>query len=894
MAGRDLRALFGSNDRNFTAGEAFTNRQGQWQLVAAALTEHLHDLAQPGFRVDDFEAPRRNVLTFHGVGGIGKTVLSRKLEATLKDAADRPAQWGEPVWPAGWQILPVRIDLARSAGTDFERVILTIRLALAELGHPLPAFDIALRRYWERQHPGEPLEEYLRRSTLASKVGKNLPQQMQSAMSDVAQALLLPGTVGTVVGQVTGSLVGALRERRQSVRALAGCARLADLLEAEADLDALSYYPHLLAFELSQLPADKRVLPVVLLDTFEDVGDRTHRDLERLLQRLVWLMPNAFFVITGRSRLQWADPALEGQLDWTGPVAWPGLAAHDIPLPRPATGTSRGRQVLVGDFSSEDCEDYLAHRLTTSAGQPLLPAALREQIAARSHGLPLYLDLAVMRVLEIRRTGRIPVPADFDGGFPALISRTLQDLTPQERHVLRAASLFDAFDTTLAVSAAALLHESAARRLIERPFVRDNPFGLWPYYLHALIRTTLRTADDATDDAWTAADWAQAADRALTALGTQWQQHTRPGRRLLIGCLRQGLILARDFRLALGWLADAAWMYVGDSVWEPLAPPAPHPASPVQLETAADALVELLSALARRQHQHRSHTAARLTTVIDSHLLPDDLQHMALYYRAKAHRDLGDSPASRTGMQTVADGQGRLAPAARRGLAHLARMAGDFPTALTTARTLGWEGRHHRVQGDIWWLHADMDRAAVAYAAARDEADTHGVTGERGNSQAHRAFALAFTDPSVADSELALAEQLLAGVDLRVTTLITHIAALARDAGRTDTDIDDRGQALRAEITAAGVTYAELALDLALAFHHAVQGDQDQVTATIARLRENTRDGDFAYYSDIAAFMAALPLDEASPARWIDGAQHTRRRWRSLVTTRHNTLQNAL
>ncbi|MGW7487018.1 hypothetical protein [Streptomyces sp. NPDC054786] len=32
-------------------------------------------------------------------------------------------------WPTG-RILPVRIDLARSAGTDFERVVLTIRLAL--------------------------------------------------------------------------------------------------------------------------------------------------------------------------------------------------------------------------------------------------------------------------------------------------------------------------------------------------------------------------------------------------------------------------------------------------------------------------------------------------------------------------------------------------------------------------------------------------------------------------------------------------------------------------------------------------------------------------------------------------------------------------------------------
>lgn len=51
------------------------------------------------------------------------------------------------------------------------------------------------------------------------------------------------------------------------------------------------------------------------------------------------------------------------------------------------------------------------------------------------------------------------------------------------------------------------------------------------------------------------------------------------------------------------------------------------------------------------------------------------------------------------------------------------------------------------------------------------------------------------------------------------------------------------------------MTYTELALDLALAFHHAVQ---DQVAAALARLRE-TRGGDFVYYSDIVAFMAGLP-----------------------------------
>ncbi|MFF9896827.1 hypothetical protein [Streptomyces longispororuber] len=313
-----------------------------------------------------------------------------------------------------------------------------------------------------------------------------------------------------------------------------------------------------------------------------------------------------------------------------------------------------------------------------------------------------------------------------------------------------------------------------------------------------------------------------------------------------------------------------------------------RPAGTNTLETAADALVDLLTALARRQHEHRSVTVSRLTTVTGSGLLPTDLHEMGLYYLAKAHRDLGDSAASRQGMQAVADGGGRLAPAARRGLAHLARLAGDFPTAYDTARTLGWAGRQHRIEGDILWPHGAMDRTAAAYAAARDQAERHGVAGERATSQAQRALVLAFTDPYTADDELHLTEQLLAGLDLRATGFTVQIAALVRDAGTLPGL--ETARALRAEIRDTGITAAEAVLELALAFHHAVQGEQDKVRAVIHRLRELARGGDYAYYTDIAHFMGGIPLTAPSTAQWIHGADTVRARWRSLVTTRRQHL----
>ncbi len=895
--GRDLKAVFGTNDRGVAATEAFTNRQAQWEAFAAALTEHLRQVAAPGFDPQDLEAPRRNLLVFHGIGGIGKTTLSRTIEAALA-TDDRPAQWARPAW-SGPRPLPVRIDLARSAGTDFERLVLTIRLALTATGRALPAFDLALRRYWDANHPGEPLEDFLRRGGLSARFGQVFPEQVQSVLADVAQALMLPGTVGAAVGQVTGALTRALREHRQSVRALAGCARLADLLEAEPTVDALSYYPHLLAYEVAQLPARAAVTPVVLLDTFEDTGDRTHRDLERLIQRVVWLMPNVFFVVTGRNRLQWADTALAGQLDWTGPVAWPGLADN---------AGARGRQVLIGDLAPEDCQDLLARRLTTG-GRPLIDRGIREVITARSHGLPLYLDLAVMRFLELRRTGRTPQPADFDHDFPALIARTLRDLTGPERHVLRAVSLLDAFDIDLATQAAGLDRQGPAVRLAERPFVGEDALALWPYHLHGLVRSSIRQADDATDDSWTPDDWHAAAQRAFTALGQQW--HTAPGdRRLLVGCLRQGLHLARDHRLPPGWLTDAAWAYVDDSVWEPLAPsPGPDPtrtttdtdaaaAAGVEvgvesgLVTPADAVVELLSALARRQHEHRERTADRLAAVTATGLLPPELADMAVYYLAKAQRDLGRNEDSRRNMAAVVAGGGRRAAAARRGLVHLARAAGDFPTALEAAQHLGWEGRQQRVVGDLWWPQGDMARAADAYKGARTEAEQHAVTGEAAIAQSMRALVLAFADPDSAVGELDLAEQLLRGHHQRATAFTIRIAGLVRDAGAVGSGIDDRARLLRTKVTDAGLAGSQTLRDLELAvcFHYAVIGNRNDLQAAISRLHGLTAGGGYAYYTDIAHFMAGhrLPEQPASRARWLDGQRTTRTRWQALVAARRD------
>ncbi|MFD7316015.1 hypothetical protein [Streptomyces sp. NPDC056730] len=74
-----------------------------------------------------------------------------------------------------------------------------------------------------------------------------------------------------------------------------------------------------------------------------------------------------------------------------------------------------------------------------------------------------------------------------------------------------------------------------------------------------------------------------------------------------------------------------------------------------------------------------------------------------------------------------------------------------------------------------------------------------------------------------------------------------------------------------------------------LAFHHAVRGEDQDLAATIGRLRELTATGDFAYFTDIAHFMAGLPLPEPAATRWTKNDDDVRSAWRDLSGPGRNT-----
>lgn len=104
-------------------------------------------------------------------------------------------------------------------------------------------------------------------------------------------------------------------------------------------------------------------------------------------------------------------------------------------------------------------------------------------------------------------------------------------------------------------------------------------------------------------------------------------------------------------------------------------------------------------------------------------------------------------------------------------------------------------------------------------------------------------------------------------------------------------DLTDRAQSLHTDIEAAGLPFLHRFVELALAFHHAVRGEDQDLAATISRLRALTAAGDFAYFTDIAHFMAGLPLPGPSAIRWTESEDNVRSAWRRMVQTRQEHLR---
>ncbi|WP_433528570.1 tetratricopeptide repeat protein [Micromonospora sp. CA-263727] len=605
----------------YKAVDLFTNRAPEHNAFAEAVLVHLERVVGGAGTLSD--PARLNVLSFYGIGGIGKTALSRRLERWLLGELPETTDWGQsPMFDQS--ICTARIDFHGSKVVNAIDVLLCLRAALAGEGRRFPAFDLGLTAWWALACPGTPLP------TVTNANGFDVRTQIIDTLGDVIGDLGVGLGIGPLSVRTGVRIVDAIRRRQLRDRLLRECHPLVAIIDEarrNPSQDVASSLAGLLSWDLERLVRGERPVAVAFADATEYIqgGDRVQ---ERLFNRIVHLTPSVLWVVTSQRSLDWASPAVHGVLPQTGSGTWPGLC---IPA-RAEPG-----QHLVGDLSEADVVTYLS-RASGNGGNPTLSDAVMTRIRDGSHGLPLYLDLS----LSIARAAGAQTldPESFGGSLPALVTRVFADLPEEEREIARTASLLIRFDAALVATAAGRF-EGDARRFCGRSLVRDDGHPRFPYRLHDAVRSALANEAPTGQGAWTPADRLA---RAHTLLDTLRQRHqdvlTDVDYRLDLLQLAAGLSAEHDIEVP--WLRKALIELPGMSrTAERLPPP--------DVRTWMGQLSRFFEGWRGRTTSQRTVYLEELTATP----LPKDVARAAHLFLAYAHRTAGDADRALLILQTL-------------------------------------------------------------------------------------------------------------------------------------------------------------------------------------------------------------------------------------------------
>lgn len=486
-------------------GELFTDRETESEAFKSALAGFRRRLD----RADEGGPARHNVLAYYGIGGIGKTALSTRLEHWVSRRLPLENGWGPP--PATPVSVTARIDLHESVGrVNLLAVLLALRSGLAPLQRHWPAFDPAFTAYFSALRPGEPLPVFRGNSDLTDAI----TETVLDAVGEVTDVAALPGLPTAAGAAVRGVryLAGAIR-RGRDIRAvsevypgfeyfLLRCATEPGPADLRPDL-ALDL-AGLLAWELSTMAPTP--LAAVFVDATERLALDPRRTGEDLVSSLAFRMPNVLFVLTGRDHLRWYEEG-RTQLQHRGPAVWPGLVPGADEEPR---------QHLVEGLSVAD-RRALVLRARDRDALPMSDEVVG-QLVARSHGLPQYLELARQVALSIQAAGdgRQVAVSDVTGSLTELVERVLDDVPADEQRAIRAACLFQVFSIDLMAAAAGVDH-GTAERAVQRPLVDRFPGERFPFRVHDAVREAIRDVHPHVAQGWSERDWEAASTRAASS-----------------------------------------------------------------------------------------------------------------------------------------------------------------------------------------------------------------------------------------------------------------------------------------------------------------------------------------------------------------------------------------
>ncbi|TGD41221.1 hypothetical protein EEB11_19310, partial [Pseudotabrizicola sediminis] len=370
--------------REFTATRQFTDRDDERNLFLGVLRERQ--------ALDTYR-----VLSWYGVGGQGKSALSREFMRLAAEQGDKVAA--------------ARINLDDLKMRRVEDALLSIRLQLSQsFGHRFGAFDTAFARHFVLTNPGVNIRQ--RHPELFR--GENPLLDDLIDWSEAGVDALVEGVTLAVPGlNLLYKYLSRLSSRTREWYERRGKVVLRGLDDFTAD-ELLDRLPSYLGSDICDLLERRPHRCLVVVDTHEALWQgHTSKDPNEGGRADAWLRlfvqdaPGVLFTIFGRDKLKWSDI----DSDWSEIVE-----SH-----------------LLGGLSKEDADSFLR-------AVPISSATVRRSIVDGAKGLPFYLDIQVDLFERLMMGESYPDPQLFGGAHPDILRRFLDHIGDGERKALRLAS----------------------------------------------------------------------------------------------------------------------------------------------------------------------------------------------------------------------------------------------------------------------------------------------------------------------------------------------------------------------------------------------------------------------------------------------------------------------
>ena len=418
------------------------------------------------------------VLSYYGIGGIGKTSFINKLSRVI-----RGLEGNEPRILDKIDCDYIRYDFdAKTSGTDKESILYSLRNQLLEKNKDFSffKFDYALflctRNTNKYTSNDESAKSLLERTPWLDMIFSTLE--------------LVPGvgmltSVFQKVDKCSNLIKGAIGKQLDNIQ-FQKFLKDIECLEPPEILEKLHSYFIEDMKENMQKIATRPV--VIFIDTYEKYIDTLNSDicvvtedywLRKGANSVIRSIPGILWVITGREKLYWSDDDEWDEILSDCPLSQMSEEEKDT------LARSELEQHLLGDLSIKDATDFLRK-------SGIANTTLCTQLYELTHGTPLFLDICVKTHKELCAKDIIPNIDMFGKDINELISKYLHNMNESNQEMTYCLACLGAWDDEtvkmVCEKATSLRHYrfSKYKEFINHSFIIKNTDGT--YYMHKTVR----------------------------------------------------------------------------------------------------------------------------------------------------------------------------------------------------------------------------------------------------------------------------------------------------------------------------------------------------------------------------------------------------------------------